>query len=1460
MPYKLTAILTGSKTKKDAKLLWKRLQDHVLGGHYRTFLTEFTKTQISYEARAKGLMKLPDNFHFEDDDSAADKFAKLVSHQIYKLRTLDVAAVDKVVLKEAVSQDELLKDAEAFTLTIKCLILNLKDHPDLLKSNDNVTAETGSIISSLFSHWRQQKISPTLFKVLSQKIKAKLSLDEKNPGRDNLYFSVLFTFYKQVIQKKRTSVLSAGSTRDDLLAVFSASLTKELVDRKQSDPDAILPYSSLEEAFQARFQEFSDFMLECVEEADTEDMKRRKNNNHSHRRVESIQAPGLNHRRASTDGKLVVQAAADIRSSHLRNASRVSENASVPSNLNFLDSVGSRLPPEIVYLSEWLKDAFWVSRSSHEEVIRCTDEDILAKSLISEFEGRLHQIEADIAQEIFSPPISATYGCKESSFERPDIYAYWRKIEHQELNRLVFRLKKVYLDAAKSQSNLTATSEDRSEKSHRSIKIRVVEARGLLAKDEDGGSDPYVVVEHGTERYETEVVSDSLMPLWDQEMLLKIKSKSSKPITVTVWDKDEEEPKSPLSHKFWKDESDDFLGLVSFNVPALIEELESLPDQKFDKWYTLQKRSKRSHVAGEIRLAIEMNEPSAGAVNASTILPSDMELIQVETMPPKEYSYSVEIFSHVAKKLMLNDIRRSCGELGDGSLSTASCAILDELGIRLRLSRIRQNLSVLGVVAQNFLCPSSGNYVSVKCLSALYSRIRQQIDGARRTMSEIKLITPRQIDYTVDGTKIVNDAIISGSGDLLSNEDLIVFSAISQDLYHSLRANLKKYRESFPCDTPAGALVESLLLLEMLHEKCCGDEKLSFSEMVERNIKMGVVDNLAKLNELASPLKSSDNSQRLVQLSALILEELESDSAYFQKPFSADVNLLSLSAEVYVKHLMLEIQELVSVMTPKSTKQVGVATPAVSNSVFELYYILRDIQIKYKSFLKDQWIQNEFSVYNWFSACIHNWIMSSETKLLDWVDSAVSMDKFEAISESEGVLHSTSMIDLFFCLKQMHDCLSQLGWQQSDHSADDYDAREYQWALFVTRYSLLLKRAVARYCTLIENQVLDQHLKCERVGIRPGILSGLVDDAIHNLDSALGLDKPKAKAKENQAGNELIKNTGWLSYGTETVKTCIRVNNLEAARVQVNELFESLHINKIQAVLNRHKRDDVSQDMGTSSASISGYLTVEVVHAENLMACDAGGTSDAYCVVSVEEHVKSNDGWSSVNPWGPEKANGLSVKEVARTKIIPLSLNPRWDETFSSVIRCASQLQITVYDYDVIGKDDVCGTANITLTQLQNVLSETDYHDVWLSLNPQGRVLLRLQFQCVDSMQKDQLADAEFYFRSTLRLLKRNTGDLLDIMARSLAAGVVSSLTKIIRKSEKNETKMIFFSVNPSKSEGLTFEEVAEEMDPITEFLNESLAILSRQLYPKLFKDLLKIVRFSFPRGKILTLRRHGRT
>ena len=140
-------------------------------------------------------------------------------------------------------------------------------------------------------------------------------------------------------------------------------------------------------------------------------------------------------------------------------------------------------------------------------------------------------------------------------------------------------------------------------------------------------------------------------------------------------------------------------------------------------------------------------------------------------------------------------------------------------------------------------------------------------------------------------------------------------------------------------------------------------------------------------------------------------------------------------------------------------------------------------------------------------------------------------------------------------------------------------------------------------------------------------------------------------------------------------------------------------------------------------------FTVKIVEAEDLKACDPTGYSDPYVVLGDEYQ-----------------------KRLAKTRIIPRNLNPRWDESIDITVSGPINIIATIWDYDTFGDHDFVGRTSIKLDPVH--FSDYLPREFWLDLDTQGRLLLRV------SMEGER-DDIEFYFGKAFRHLKRTERDMV---------------------------------------------------------------------------------------------------
>eukprot|EP01129_Flabellula_baltica_P014456 TRINITY_DN6917_c0_g1_i1.p1 TRINITY_DN6917_c0_g1~~TRINITY_DN6917_c0_g1_i1.p1 ORF type:complete len:942 (-),score=196.83 TRINITY_DN6917_c0_g1_i1:743-3568(-) len=115
------------------------------------------------------------------------------------------------------------------------------------------------------------------------------------------------------------------------------------------------------------------------------------------------------------------------------------------------------------------------------------------------------------------------------------------------------------------------------------LEIEVVEAHGLMGKDEDGFSDPYCKIRVEDVKFRTEPILDTVDPMWGETFHVNFQSLQSE-ILFELFDYD-------------KRGKDKFLGQVKIMVHEAVEE-------RIDQWFELEKRSKKSRVSGRLHLRI----------------------------------------------------------------------------------------------------------------------------------------------------------------------------------------------------------------------------------------------------------------------------------------------------------------------------------------------------------------------------------------------------------------------------------------------------------------------------------------------------------------------------------------------------------------------------------------------------------------------------------------------------------------------------------------------------------------------------------------------------------------------------------------------------------------------------------------------------------------------------------------
>ncbi|RIA83236.1 phosphatidylserine decarboxylase-domain-containing protein [Glomus cerebriforme] len=138
------------------------------------------------------------------------------------------------------------------------------------------------------------------------------------------------------------------------------------------------------------------------------------------------------------------------------------------------------------------------------------------------------------------------------------------------------------------------------------LRINVIEAKNLAAKDRNGFSDPFVTINIDDSTYQTHVVNKNLNPKWDAIFDHKVDlNKSPSEIHFTCWDKD----------VFGRD----YLGEIFVSLDKLWENNGHISfDDEFNlpQWYSLTTTRKNEDVSGQILIKIGLRDKDNKSLDA----------------------------------------------------------------------------------------------------------------------------------------------------------------------------------------------------------------------------------------------------------------------------------------------------------------------------------------------------------------------------------------------------------------------------------------------------------------------------------------------------------------------------------------------------------------------------------------------------------------------------------------------------------------------------------------------------------------------------------------------------------------------------------------------------------------------------------------------------------------------------
>ncbi|ORX85927.1 hypothetical protein BCR32DRAFT_290389 [Anaeromyces robustus] len=594
------------------------------------------------------------------------------------------------------------------------------------------------------------------------------------------------------------------------------------------------------------------------------------------------------------------------------------------------------------------------------------------------------------------------------------------------------------------------------------------------------------------------------------------------------------------------------------------------------------------------------------------------------------------------------------------------------------------------------------------------------------------------------------------------------------------------YREYFPKDQPEGALQNALLLWRMIFKNRIfkqqhPDLPESFREEIGKKILEHVENRYTKLLGLSSPFveTTEDILNGLAKLADLIVEDIEDDLKYYHVIFSQEVNIVRVSAETYLKNFIQELEN-------NSERIASPEAVEASKATFELYNRVKLMDKQYAKLvpgLKRLSIGSGFNVEKWFKEFVTSWLKAQQDKTIEWVKNAIDSDKLERISED--IPHSSSVVDLFSIMFEELELIRGLEWSDVD-----------QYTEFVTTFSKIVTKAIEQYCDSLQSG----EIKKDEGGNKMNPL----------LAAAFGIES------ENHQPTDIAN------------ESCVKLCNIEEALLKLDEMYKLIQEQNIKKV-----KETKSTNVRAADGTITGTFGLEIVFGENIKPCNKNGLSSPYVLVKLPDGTPI--------PIGEDGVPVQQTLELARSSVVYDSVNPIWDETFQISLLPTKTIEILVYNKtSFLTSDELCGKK---VVRLSSGWCDHQTHDIWIKLEPQGRLLIRITMD-------GEGEDIDFFFKNARQRLMRARIDFVRALVNRISPIVREILTKACKDNEAAPLpNKSIFSLTKSYSNltpsgkpidaKLTSQEAEEALLPLTEYLDKNLETLCSSLSSKMAQEVI---------------------
>ncbi|KAM9304727.1 BAI1-associated protein 3 [Gastrophryne carolinensis] len=693
--------------------------------------------------------------------------------------------------------------------------------------------------------------------------------------------------------------------------------------------------------------------------------------------------------------------------------------------------------------------------------------------------------------------------------------------EHIASEEEMFYYLQMVFDMSQSDHDSILTRVKESKAPVYALKVTVVQARNLLAKDANGFSDPYcmlgiMIAQSSKETEEkkerkfsfrkkkdrmekrssvrevlpakyiqvTEVKSHTLNPVWNENYHFEIDDIYSDQLHLDIWDHDDDVSVAEACKKL--NEVSGFKGMGRYFkqivksarangtagsaednaddfLGCLNISINEIPVGGVDKWFKLEPRTSSSKVQGDCHLIIKLitnqrDMPLSKKVSGSMI----HEMLLTRLLQYEHKQTEVDTWNW------------------KGEMSKHAFTIMSHHSMQTDLSSLQQAI----IKWQAFSKHHQVHPMDYSYLLGLLKTIEEQWDPA---------MCPKELEES-----------LAESFTLFTEYCLLL---------------LKKLRENFPVlnTTVISRLEFMLRCLNQIQNMQAFKMVCPFHNELHLEIatvlKKGTLEWYEKTYMAYKPEKKSDVEQLrcLVKLADAVHEDVEKSQNIYNKLFVSivKVDYFSITYRQLEKLVADEVGDLMESLKTAEQEEPHV-THAIGEALFELYITLSELR-RFRDYLplKDNKSLALTGFHELFKVSIHMWLLTVHEKTCERIHRAVELDKLEYVDSL--CKHSNSAVDVTICFSQIKEFWAQLGWPDSTEAF-----------VFLTQISDDICKAAIYYSEAIRRKVDKSHQSAGQMVVTEQlciILNNIEHVRKHMTNVLKDFDwKPQETASEQQSG------------------------------------------------------------------------------------------------------------------------------------------------------------------------------------------------------------------------------------------------------------------------------------------------------------------------------------------------------